>query len=125
MPAIVQTTNFPDIIHMIVSDPIDTPEIMLAFDQVTEYAQSVSGMVYVLIDGTGLRKLGLPNGIMQIRNSPLFQHKEKFYIIGAGGSSINQLLGETVARMTGQHNMRFTKTFNEAFHLVDELRGTN
>jgi hypothetical protein len=111
-----------DIIYLSFADPINMDEVAKVFDEAARYASNLPKVAYVILDATQLKTLGLPPNAMQLRTSPLLQQKDKHYVICVGSNSMGQLFGETMTRLTGQTNIKFVKTNDDALALITKLR---
>jgi hypothetical protein len=122
MPVIFEKTEIPDVVRVVFSDPINMDDMLRTFDEVFEYGKSQSNIVFVIMDTSQVKALGLIPGAMQIRTAELFRHPEKFFFVAVKVAVVGQMLGEMLGRLTGQNNAKFVQTMEEAKAVIEEIR---
>jgi hypothetical protein len=122
MPVIFEKTEMSDVVRVVFSEPAKMGDVLRTFDEVLEYGKSQPNVVFVIMDASQVRGLGLISGAMQIRTAELFRHPEKFCFVTVKVAVVGQLLGEMVGRLTGQKNARFVQTMEEATVAIEEIR---
>jgi hypothetical protein len=122
MPAHFEKTNTPDVVRIMMTDPLQTPEILDAIYSTLQYAEGLPGKVYVILDCSKVRALGLPSGAMQVGTTPLIQDSDKYYVLAIGVNVIGQTIGEALMRVMRQKHIRYVKTNDDAQQLITQLR---
>jgi hypothetical protein len=122
MPTEFSQTDYADVIVMSIIDPVHTNEIMDAFIKAADYAQNVPGKVFAILDCSRMKLTGTPVGAAKVQNTELVRDGQKYYLIAVGMSTIGQVMGEFVMRITGQNHIKYVKSMDAAWQLIDTLR---
>jgi hypothetical protein len=122
MSAEFKREAMPDVVRIVVMDPVNVDEGLEVITQVINYAESVPYKVYVIMDFTKTHFSGMPPGAMRVATTPLFQNAQKYYVIAVGTNSTLSAVGKALMHILGQDNFQATTTNEEALKLIEVLR---